>query len=146
MTIPKQDTREIYKDDLINQERNPDTVDLKCYEPSPFNKTLFIITPRENGILKKISYSFGPDDSSLNGYVIISISRIQNVNMFVTSQAQNQVIWSQLLTGGGKGVEEFDQEVYLYRGEPLYIQGVTNYPAPAKIIGHLLLSVMPTYR
>lgn len=146
MPIPKKDTREIYKDDLVRQELTPDSIDIKFYEDAPFNKTLFKITPEENGLLKKLSYSFGPNDGSLNGFIIIALCRIENVNMFVTSLAQNQIIWSRLLFRGDSGEVYFPENIYLHRGEPIYVQGVTNYPAPAKVLGQMTLGVSPTFR
>lgn len=146
MPIPKQNPSEIYGDDLRNQERNPDTVDLKFFEPAPFNKTLFIITPEDNGTLHKLSYSIGPDDASLNGYILLAITRIQNINLFSTSQAQNQIIWSKIFFKGDNSSEHFFNPVYLYKGEPIYVQAISNYPAPAKAYGQLTLTVMPAFR
>ena len=146
MPIPKRNPAEIYADDLSNQERNPDTVDLKFFEPCPFNKTLFIVTPEDNGTLHKLSYSVGPNDASLNGYVLLAITRIQNVNLFSTSQAQNQIIWSKIFFRGDNNSEAFVKPVYLYRGEPIYIQAISNFPAPANALGQITLTVMPAFR
>ena len=108
--------------------------------------TMFIVTPEENGTLKKITYSVGPNDASLNGYILLTLSRIQNTNMFITSQAHNQIIWTGIFQRSQVNVEYFMEPVYLYKGEPLYIQGVSNFPAPAMALGQLKLEIAPAFR
>ena len=146
MPIPKNDPAQIYRDDLVNQEQNPDTVDVKFYEPCPFNKTLFKVTPGENGTIRKIGFSFGPNDASLNGYILVAITRMENVNLYLTAQAQNQIIWSKIFFKGDTGVEHLNLPVYLYANEPIYIQAISNFPAPCKALGQITLTVMPAFR
>ena len=146
MPIPKQNPSEIYSDDLKYQERDPDTIDVKFFEACPFNKTFFKITPEEHGIIRKISYSCGPNDSSLNGYILLAITRIENVNLFSTSQAQNQIIWSKIFFRGDNNSEAFHQPVYLHKMEPVFIQAISNFPAPCKAIGQITITVLPTFR
>lgn len=146
MPIPKRDTVQIYKEDLEKQEINPDSINLRFNEPCPFNKTLFKITPEENAVLEKLAYSIGPNDKSLNGYVNLILTRIENTNMFIVAQAQNQILWSKIITSAVQDIEYFHKPIYLYKGEPVYIQAVTNFPAPCKVLADLTFTVLPTFR
>jgi hypothetical protein len=146
MPIPKQSPAEIYSDDLKIQEKDSDTVELQFYEASPVNKTLFTITPQENGSLTAIGYSIGPDDASVNGYAHIMFTKIENTSMYSVVQANNQSMWNRFFYRGEQGIDQLFRPVYLHRGEPFYIQFVSNFPALTNVLGNLTLYLAPSFR
>lgn len=146
MPIPKKDPREIYADDLRAQEQTNDTIELQFYEASPCNKTFFMITPKEHGLLTAIGYSMGPDDSSVNGYAHALMSRIANPDMYSVVQGNNQSMWNRFFYRGDQGLDQLFRPAYLYKDEPFYIQVVSNFPVGTKILGNFTLYTTPTFR
>jgi len=148
MTEPRLTAKEIYTKDRFYREEDGDTWDFQFQEPGPVAKLIYTIRPDEFGIIRKTSYASGSNDSSVNGFVHLPVTRIPNPTAYVLSNAQNQVIFRKF--GGPVFVEGSEDHsatpIYLRQGEEFYIYLFSNFPAPAKVYGNLVMNVLPTYR
>ncbi len=140
MGLPKQKTGENSKETLYYLENNPDTLRLNFCEQTPVAKLLFKITPQEHIGITKISYGLGSTDLSVNGYISLVISKVENPNVWSVSQDNSQILFDKMV-----GASSFDngdilflEPIVLQQNEPIYIYLFSNMPASAQAIGKLV--------
>ena len=133
--LPPNNIADASKQSVEYIEYSPETLRLNACEDAPINKLIFKITPTENIRIGKIDYSMLSTDASVNGYVSIIVSKVNNPNIYAVSQSASQIIFEKMTNStGSEGSEHFFDNVVLYANEPVYIFMVSNFPSPAKAI------------
>jgi len=140
MGFPPFEREKGIKQALKIQELSPDTLRLNFYEPvTPLNKKIFTLVPQYDMGIHKISYNFGSLDLSVNGYIQLIISKIDNPNVYSVSEANSLIILDRM--GGSNDytdkTEHFFDDVFLKKYEEVYIRIISNIPNGSGIVGKI---------
>lgn len=141
MSLPKEQTKENSQETLYNIENSPDTLRLNFCEVTPVSKVIFKLTPQQTIAINKISYGLGSFDLSVNGYINLIISRVENPNVWSVAQANSQIIFDKLVGASGydNGDVMFINPIILTQNEPIYVYLYSNMPNTSKALGKLVL-------
>ncbi len=124
---------------LFNQSYN---LRLNFYENTPVQKKIFEIIPQDEHIaITDIIYSIGSMDLSVNGYIKLIASKVDNPDVYSVAQNYSQILLDIMTSANNTATNSLHLQnpIILVKNEPLYIFLYSNIPDDIGCFGTLNL-------